>query len=274
MLIHFLSENTYLIDSIMDYYPSLRRQGYTRESALNTIFQEYRNEKDDEDEAAYLFIALAAALCKRNELTVQLREEALKAVDRLRKQSSYDRSQEKFDHLIKCFSEDRIGEEAQYKNKRMYDPKWNRGDTFIHAFSQPEAQKMGLIGWCIVLRKAGEYTDQEEHHMQLVYITVCKSDAVPQSAGDLQALGYLRMMQHDKGWDYLGQLYFKSRKDEERWQLQKIGCFPEIVVPSDAITENPLVSMPFYGPINRNSTQLSYENTICSLIKLYGIKKE
>ena len=82
------------------------------------------------------------------------------------------------------------------------------------------------------------------------------------------------MMEHDNGWDYLGQLCFKSKKDEELWRLKKIGCYPNAGIPADATTENPLVSMPFYGVLQRNSQVLDYEDQVCHLIKFRGIKKE
>lgn len=266
-----ISEYSYLIDEIVDYYSALRMQSISREEALKMIFREYNSEYNDEDEKPYLNIAIAIALSKKNEMTPQIRIEALQAANQLGKRNMAGFSQAKKDKLIQALSEEHIGSEAEYRRKKLYDPKWETGDTFIHAFTQPKAIEMGLSCHYIVLRKVGEYLDQTFHHVQLVYVTICSEDSIPKTGKELQSLGFLRMFAHDNGWDYLAQLYFKGKKDEESWQLQRIGCFPDAGSPSDAIDKNPLVSMPLFGTLHRNSNELHYERLVCSLMKRHGI---
>ena len=110
--------------------------------------------------------------------------------------------------------------------------------------------------------------------MQLVYITICRPDSIPKTERELRALGCLRMMKHDEKWDYIGQLFFRNRKDEETWRLRKIGCFPNAGAPNDSTRENPLVSMPLFGTLRRNSNHLDYEDLVCHLIRFCGINKK
>ena len=265
----FLNEYNSVVEEILDRYPVLRKRGNGRDRSIKLLHEEYGQELSDEDDRSYVLVALALALCRKTELTQPIRDEALQAVGQLREQ--VPNRNKAFDKLLAYLSEDRIGPEAIYRSRKIYDPQWRIGDTFIHAFSQPAAEKAGLSGWYVVFRKVGEYVDQEDHHMQLVYVTLCPPASIPKTDEELRSLGYLRVMLHDHGWDYLVQLYFKSRKDEEKWQLQKIGCFPDAGSPADATVEDPLVSMPFFGALHRNTDELAYENQVCSLYKLRGI---
>ena len=271
-----LSEDSSLVDEIIDGYSFLRLHGHNREESLARICMNFEAELSDEDDRPFVLIAMALALCKKKELTTQARSDALQSIELLRKRTSnhsVPHASRDYDRLIGYLAEDQIGPEAPYRARKTYDPGWSIGDTFIHAFSQPAADQMGLLGWYVVFRKVGEYLDRKSRHMQLVYITVCPADAIPQTDAELSSLGYLRMMEHDNGWDYLGQLCFKSKKDEGQWRLHKIGRFPNAGIPDDATAEDPLVSMPFYGVLHRNSQVLDYEDQVCDLIKYCGINK-
>ena len=98
------SENSYLIDEIVDYYSALRMQSISREEALKMIFREYNSEYNDEDEKPYLNIAIAIALSKKNEMTPQIRIEALQAANQLGKRNMAGFSQAKKDKLIQALN--------------------------------------------------------------------------------------------------------------------------------------------------------------------------
>lgn len=276
MVYDFLAENSSLLEEIMEEYYSLRMKGHSRETALAKIYERYKAESNDEDDRPFVRVAVALALCRKKELTPEARDDALQAIELLRSSASdggVPYSSCDLDRLIRYVSEGRTGPEAAYRARKKYDPGWRVGDTFIHPFSQSAAEQMGLSGWCIVIRKVGEYQDRKSRHMQLAYFTICSAGAIPQTDADVRALGYLRMMEHDNGWDYLGQFCLKSKRDEEMWGLQKIGCFPDAGCPDDATIENPLVSMPFFGVLHRDSQLLDYEDQVCHLIRFNGIHR-
>lgn len=267
----FLS-NYPIINEIFDDYVNLRSQGFNINDSVTRIKKDWHEELNDEDDAPFVIIGIALALCQKQELTRQAQNEALAAANTLKNRSMISGSDH--DMIISRLSDDRIGKDKAYRPaKRAYDPCWKIGDTFVHAFTQSRAKEMGLCGQYIVIRKVGDYLNYKRQKRELVYITVCSKDSIPKTDEELLALGYLRMMEHDDGWDYLGQLHFTSKKDEERWKLQKIGCFPNAGNPSDATVENPVVSMPFFGILHRNSDTLDYEDQVCSLMKRRGFGK-
>ena len=269
----FLFEESSLIDETANHYAALRNQGYKREEALEQVKSVFYEEINDEDDRAYVAIALALVLCRKKELTQKAKKDAIHAAEYLQGQAAVDgdtHRSDKYYGLLQFLAEKDVGPEASYKARKPYDPGWSIGDTFIHQLSQMAAERIGLLDWYIVIRKVGEYINTNSHRKQLVYVTVCPPDRVPKDDKELQALGFLRMMDHSYAWDYLGQLDFKNKKDEERWGFQKIGCFPNAGCPDDATDEDPLVSMPIFGGMGENGVP-SYEYQICMLIKTRGI---
>ena len=266
-----------IIGDIINEYRTQRMGGIGRDAVLDLLFHSYNEELKDSDDRPAIYIALALALCKKHELVEQIKDSALAAIEQLKNHTAWNGNKqlaEEYKKLYKHLSAETCGAEAVYKSQKCYNPGWNYGDTFVHSLSHPMAKTVGLNGWCVVFRKVNEYQDALGHNIQLVYTTVCPTDSIPNTAKELQSLGYLRMMEHDKGWDYLGQLYFKNKVDEQRWQLQKIGCFPDVECPKDAMPEDPRVSMPFFGTIHRNSKELDYEKDICRIYKTNGVNKD
>ena len=273
MKIDFLMEYNSIIEEISDSYTALRNKGKGREVSIDIIRETFQKEFMDEDDRPYAEIALALALCKKDELTQKIKDDALRSVEQMKaREDRNDDSQRnsKYVELFRYLSGKGTGPEAKYKMRKTYDPGWVVGDTFIHPFSQMAADKTGLHGWYIVMRKVGEYVSTEYRHMQLVYITICPPEKIPRTDEELRELGFLRMMDHTYAWDYLGQLYFKNKKDEQSWDLQKIGCFPDAGCPDDASEENPLVSMPIFGGVEKDG-MLSFEYQVCRFIKSRGI---
>lgn len=163
-----------------------------------------------------------------------------------------------------------LGDEAKYRGRKKYTPEWEVGDTFAHILTCPLAKAVGIEGWFILLRKVEEYVDNEGSHRQLMYVTLCQQNQLPQTMEELQKLGFLRMMCRGDKWDYLVQITFTSQRDEAFYGLTKIGTFANAGHPRDRTIENPLVTMPLFGRINRKSTYPDYEDTICRLYRKYG----
>ncbi len=274
-MFEFLTESSYIIESIIEDYRLFRIKGESRKQAIDHIYDDYACEFNDDDDRLFAEVAVALALCAKRELTPQIRNKALDALVVI-KGNGYcpDARDRDFEKLANYISKDRIGTEASYRMRKKYNPAWEIGDTFIHKFSDIETTPANLSGWFIIFRKVGEYISAQMKNIQLVYITVCPPDSVPKTDEELKALGCLRLMKHDNGWDYLGQISFSSKKDEERWQLKMIGNFPKAGAPVDATAENPLVTYPFWGIMKKDSDTLCYETMVRDLLKWNGIGKE
>lgn len=119
------------------------------------------------------------------------------------------------------------------KQKKKYVPDWKIGDTFIHAFESPIAEKCGVAGQYIVMRKVGEYQNEDDEVIQLVVMSVCPADAIPKTSAELIELGVIPMYPVQKRRDYRAQLRIVSKRGENALKLTKIGCFPDVGMPAD-----------------------------------------
>ena len=119
------------------------------------------------------------------------------------------------------------------KQRKKYVPDWKIGDTFIHAFESPIAGKCGVAGQYIVMRKVGEYRNEDDEVIQIVVMSVCPADAIPKTSADLIELGVIPMYPVQKRRDYRAQLRIVSKRGENALRLTKIGCFPDVGMPAD-----------------------------------------
>ena len=85
-----LFNNHPLMMDVIDDYSSTRTRGYSRQQSVDSIYERFQDEWRDEDERPFLLIALALALCKKSELTQEIRSEALKAIECLKANDSFD----------------------------------------------------------------------------------------------------------------------------------------------------------------------------------------
>ena len=250
-----------LCSDIRGDYRAYRVTGKNRTEAIEAIKEGYHNELDDPDDRPRVYLGLALALAQKKELTREIAAEADRAIQELLETDAASSAT-----LTRIRTEllqgDYLGPEASYKKRTPYTPDWKVGDTFAHRLSHPEAKKRGLSDWFVIFRKAGEYFDIYGRPHQLVYVTLCPPDRLPRSAQELEALGYLRMLSRDHGWEYIAQIRFGSKHEEEFCELERIGCFPEFRVPDDCVQTDPLVAMPLFGQLSRSDCLPSFEKEV------------
>ena len=182
-----------MMQEISDEYRALRASGSGREEAVSRLRAEYHNELQYMDDAPYVHLGIALALCRRGELTPDTAEPAKKAVEELRrirpeKSAQLKRIEKTLD------APESSGAEKPAKKRKRYDPQWSVGDTFIRRLESPIAAEEGLAGWYVVIRKVGEFVDHLDKLVQLVVLSVCPPDAIPKTGDDVKKLGNLKMM--------------------------------------------------------------------------------
>ena len=259
---------TLTIQDIQWYYKGYRTKGKDRATAIAMILDDYENELEDDDEKIAVLIGLSLALCKKKELTKSIADETLREIDKIRK--AYDLSKTDLKYLDKTEArlkdEMNYGEEAVYKQRSNYAPDWVKGDTFYHKLSCPRAEKLGIQGWFVIFHKAGEYEDFFGQVHQLMCMTVCPPEKVPTSGKALQKLGFYPSMQGRKP-EYLFQLEVKSKRAENAYELTKLGCFCDVVIPESCSSENQKTCHPLFEFKRKGEDWPVYEENICMLFK-------
>lgn len=261
-----------LVADIVRSYQALRRKKTNREGAVRKLREEYENELGDHDQKLIVQIGLAMALCEKKELTPEIRDDAIAAIEELIDSGEWGKDGNKVlaDTKRKVQEIKMLGDEAVYRERKIYVPDWQIGDTFVHRMDGKKASELGIAGYCLLLRKVGDYISSDEEHKQLVHASVCSPEFIPKSSQEMNALGLIRMMRHGDKYDYLGQLSFKSKKDEMQYGLEKIGSFPKINIPVDATVEKPCVAYPLCGSFDKVFGCMIYEHSICMSLARNG----
>lgn len=261
-----------LIDDIQAQYKRYRTSGKNRAESVAIIESSYATELQDDDDHVAVRIGIALSLSKKKELTNEITAKTLVAIHQARESTVLDAIRSQYLSKIEQLLGDTSlqGKEAVYRQRTPYVPDWKIGDLFSHTLIYPKAKLLGIEGWTILFYKIGECVDELQHCRQLVYVSLCPPGKEPVTSSQLQALGFLRMMNHDDKWDYMAQIVIKSKKDETSYDLTRIGNFQNIILPSDRTDENPLCAMPLFGCLRKGDPWPDYEDQICRMFRKYG----
>lgn len=251
-----------LSHDVKSEYISCRKLGLGREAAVQKLLEAYSEELQDPDDAPAVIEGIVCALRIKRELSHKIAEQLQGCLSSL----PYGRTK-KAEQLMAA--QESYGAEAVYRRKIPYDPEWKVGDLFAHKISTPKAVPLGIHGWMILFYKVGEYEDKQGTRVQLVYTSICPPGQEPATAQQLEALGFVRMMDHGNKWDYLAQIEAKSKRYLSSFGLVKIGNLANVRPPVDRTEENPVVSMPLFGMLRKTDDYPSFEDLVCLSVKNY-----
>ena len=268
-------------NQIFDFYPIiydsytnytfLRNQGCSSDETLKQILNDYSQELDDEDDSFAVFSGIALAQRDYGDIDEHTKQAALELTNQ-RLFGAEEHEKRVINSILRQLSKDASPSKSKKEpKKRSYSVNWAVGDTFCHRFTHPDSEKAGICGWFLLFRKVGEYIDWKGHPIQLGYLTLCPQDALPQTVEDLNELGFLRVMNHGKKWDYLVQADIQSKRAENALKMERIGCFPNAISPVDEMQSSPEVAMPLFSGIDKKIGCPRYEDVICSFYQWYGI---
>jgi len=278
-------------------YVKCRQHGYSREEAIALIRDDYDFELQDTDDRIAVLIGLVQGLSKKNELLKNIADETRAEIQLIIQNDLTDKLTYPYlSKIEKKLNDTKLyGDEAPYKQVTIYRPDWNIGDVFSHPITCPKAEKLRIMGWFILLYKIGEYFDGYDEYRQLMCISICPPDEIPTCYDDLKKLGFLPVRQYGEGaaylaqlsftskaedlaqisftskTEYLAQISFTSKRDENSYELTKIGNYDN---GNDPLIENikkekPLVSAPLFGKLKRGDLYPDYEGQVCDYYKSY-----
>lgn len=224
-----------LIADIDGEYVRYRRKGLSREETLCSLYNDFAEELSDTDDEPAVKIGIALALCRKKELTDDVAQAALAVTERL--QDRYDPQSREYkiaQELPHLFSDPTMfGDEKHYPMRRLYTPQWKVGDTFFHQMNHPMANKAGLSGWYVLIRKFGESFDRDNQVLQIITYTVCPPDGLPKTSAEMEALGWLPFCIGNQ-LQFFAALTIKSKRAEQGLALEYLGWFPSVELPKRA----------------------------------------
>lgn len=257
-----------IILDVEERYMEYRKSGKNRDEAIAAIEAEESEAIMDSEDHVAIALGLAFALCKKKELTEVVYFKAIDAIIKFKNVLEANDHRRSFLDAAERYLRNPVlyGLEATYRRRTPYTPDWKTGDVFSHVLTHPRSKSLGIENWTILFYKVGEYM-HGRYPIQLMYVCLCPPGKLPSTSQELQELGFLRMMNHNDKWDYLAQILIKSAKDEQSYQLKRIGNFPGVVPPADRTEENPETAMPLFGIMEQGNTRPDYEDQICRIYR-------
>lgn len=260
-----------LIHEIYTKYIFFRNHNCSSTETLEKIFLDYSHELNDDDDSFSIFSGIALAQRDYGEIDEHTKQTAMELANHRLGEAEKNEIKIIESILMQLSKENSSPKSKKTAKSSSYTVNWIVGDTFCHQFTHPDSEIAGIYGWFLLFRKVGEYIDWKGHPIQLGYLSVCPQDAIPQTVEALNKLGFLRVMNHGEKWDYLVQANIQSKRAENALKMERIGCFPNAICPTDEMQSSPEVSMPLFNGIDKKTGCPSYEDVICRFYRWYGI---
>ncbi len=254
------------IQDVQLEYQGLRLRGETREEAVRSLREIFAEPLEDPDDGPCIAVGIALALCKKKELTQDVKDAANAALKLLLSDDKSNKTWHKYKAHIN--DPDSMGPEALYRAPKRYSPDWEVGDVLIRKFTCPRAAEVGLQDWFAVFYKVGEYEDVLLWKNQLMYVLLCPPCREEEIIPNIGSLHYFPFMNHGKTADYLVGIEIRNRKSEQPYALKKIGNVVGFAPPANRAGEGLYTPYPLFANIRKDLPWPDYEETICNAYRL------
>lgn len=234
-----------MIADVKESYRRFREKGADRAGAIEKVKNEFAMELLDKDDGPQVWIGLAEATGRRRELTEELLQKAEAAFTSL--SDSFPATKSVLRAKMKTVCDpSKFGPEAKYRQRTAFRVDWKIGDTFAYRIVGESMKAHGLDGWYIICRKVHDFVYSEDCCVQGMYYSLCPPNELPQTAEDLERLGYVPLLQiNDDHYLFMGKVWVNSKNAVKKTFFIKIGNFPEVAPPAHeyAVTNGPHISV-------------------------------
>jgi len=213
------------MDEMRFLYVRLRSKGKSREDSLRELLQEETRLSLPYEQWLKRIIAIGDAMAKNRELYPAAANLIVSSFSELllrhpKMEISLKRD---MDTILRT---ENFGTAAQYPHWEEYRPLWQQGDVFAFPLSGYFPRLFSLEGKLALLYSAGERQNEEGYSEELVYLSICEPEHIPQSMEELNSLGFLPAFTVFKEYQYLCALRLRRELEAETLGLRKIGHFP------------------------------------------------
>ena len=258
-----------VLDDIRFTYTRFRSKGMTREQAISEIIKAEDRNPPPYEEILLHRIAIADTMAEHRELTKDAALVAEEAFD------EFLRLQPKMTNVtLRCkeriLQPEHFGKEASYPPWEEYRPDWKPGDLFIYRLEGYYPKLFHMEGKLLLIYMTGDRPGEEDFYEELVYLSLCEPDTIPQSCEELNALGFLPGYTVFREYQYLYALSFKREKELDALRLQKVGNYPgtfNFFRERPAQRKNPLEIYPVYS----GKSKITLVRAACAAYQHFGL---
>lgn len=230
-----------ILDEIKTEYINVRQKGLSRSEAEEKLCNSYHNEitYGEEDDALLFWIGLADAEYTLKELSETVAEKGIHAIDKLEQLdvpisvSDLRRRREHYSHAP-------MQEKVKVLKSKKFRCAWQVGDTFAYKLSGPDADKAGLEGRYVLLRKVDELEAYDGRILPIVTVTMWDDQELPHSSTEFQRYPILKLASGRLGLpetlvEYRMELMFRSKQALTKLSLVYLGNFSDVEMPNDEV---------------------------------------
>lgn len=231
-----------MLEEIKDEYVDLRQKGNDRASAVQKLMESYKYELEDpeEDDARLFWIGLADAQYYRKELTEEVAQKALIALDVVAS-NDWNVFPGDLNRRREHYAKAPMPEKSAGKPRPKFRCEWKIGDTFAYQMTSPEAKDLGIFGKYMLLRKVSELECGDGSSSPIVTVSLWDSEILPTSTEEFMRAPFLKLcnggrnFSPEHNFEYRTEVVIKSRKQLGSTPLIFVGNFLNVPMPLDEI---------------------------------------
>lgn len=239
---HRLNDIPLLHDVIIEY-KGLRYGGKGRADSEKSMLAAYKNELQlgAEDDGILFWIGLADAQFSLKELTSEVAQKGLEALDAV-EMLGWNIRPDDIASKRANYAAAPMPEREKLPPSRKFRCTWKVGDTFAHLISGKKAEELGIAGKYALFRKVDDIEFGDGRLLPVVTISIWDKPIFPQNEQEFQTTPILRLCwgplrtssaTYEYRYEYRGELLIKSKKQLSSLPLQFIGNFPNVAMPND-----------------------------------------
>lgn len=227
-----------MLGDIKNEYVKIRQHGKNRDQAVQALVTKYHDELTigTGDDGLLFWIGLADAQYSLKELSTEVSIQGLAALNQLSSlvpEITVSDIEKRREHYASA----PMPERARVHKPRRFRCQWRIGDTFAYQVYGPEAEKNGIAGEYVLLRKVDE-SETDGRLFPIVTLTHWKKAALPVDEVEFQSIPILRLSSGRLGspkstYEYRIKMLFTSQKQINDLRLQYLGNFPNATIPKN-----------------------------------------
>ena len=227
-----------LLGDLKNEYMELRQNGQSRDQVVRILMARYHKEltAGAEDDGLLFWVGLADAQYSLKELSNEISSQGLMALEQLRL-SIPGITPGDIEKRRKHYACAPMPERTQVRKPRYFRCQWRIGDTFAYQLSGPEAEKNGVAGEYILLRKVDEL-ESNGRITPVVTLTHWKNTPLPSNEAEFQRMPLLRINHGRMGspqsmYEYRLEIVITQKKQIDNLHLQYLGNFSNVPAPKN-----------------------------------------
>jgi len=271
-----MSDAVPIIEEIKQEYKELRLKGNSRAEASEKLMDAYRHELNDSDDGPLFWIGIAAAQVACRELSQEASEMGLKALKDLQNtQIGELLGSRQIAKYWERFAQPPMPERRKITEKKRFQCAWRIGDVFAYKIKGVSAERLGISGKYMLLRKVdtADWSRGETH--PVVTFTYWDRPELPKTAEEFQTVMPLRVACGRHGYpinlyEYRIDILFKRSKQLDDLELCYLGNFPDVPAPADEVIVKQSGSILMANPVDFDNECSLYYN-LNLLIKINSL---